>query len=864
MTAVALHPDGVELKGEAHAPHTAALAECSHCRLPVPPGLFRSGAANQFCCHGCETAFTVINGCNLGNYYKLLRLAESDSDAMPVRPPRSTRRAYAEFDDPTFQSLYCRAVGERGAMRTEFLLEGVHCAACVWLVERLPQVAPGVLESRLDIRRAAVQITFDPARIALSMVARTLESLGYAPHPARAAGSSVAKARQIEDRRALVRLAVAGACAGNIMLLFFALYAGMFEGMERGYEQMFRWIAMGLNTLCLAWPGTVFARSALAAIRTRTIHLDVPIALGLFLGGGWGIWKTIAGTFAAAGGTGAIGVAGASDIYFDSISALVFFLLVGRFVQQRQQRSASDAVGLLFSVTPTVARRVGADGSVTDVPTEALVRNEIIEIRAGDSAPADGVIIEGESSVDLSLLTGESRPIHLGTGNHIAAGAVNLTSPLRVRVEAAGEETRVGKLMRIVEDAARRRAAIVRQADRWGAWLLWILLGLAACTLAIWWHAGAAVAIDHAAALLIATCPCGLGLATPLVMTVALGRGARCGMLIKGGDVLEALASRDARRTIVLDKTGTITLGRLAVVRWYGEADARPLVAALEEHSSHPAAIALTRDLSDPASDHLEAGEVIEHRGAGMEGAVAEHCVLVGTRALFECKGVEIPADIEHASAEALHMGLSPVYVAVDGACVGLASLGDPIRPDAAAAINALRSRGWSVTILSGDHPDVVNGVACVLGLDSQMCRAGVTPEQKLEVIRELVAEGPTVMVGDGVNDAAALAAATVGIAVRGGAEASLAAADVSLSREGLRPVVDLLDGAQRTMRTIHWTIASSLAYNVVAASLSMAGLISPLLAAFIMPASSLTVLAIAIRSGAFRPQTANRSGGSR
>ncbi len=852
-----------ELKGAARVPRAAALAECSHCRLPVPPGLFQHGAEHQFCCHGCETAFSVINGCNLGNYYKLLRLAETDSDATPVRPPRSTRRAYAEFDDPTFQSLYCRAVGGTSAMRTEFLLEGVHCAACVWLVERLPQVAPGVLESRLDIRRAGVQITFDPARIALSSIARTLESLGYAPHPARASGSAVAKARQIEDRRALIRIAVAGACAGNIMLLFFALYAGMFEGMERGYEQMFRWIAMGLNTLCLAWPGAVFARSAIAAIRTRTIHLDVPIALGLFLGGGWGIWKTIAGTFVASGSAGAIGVAGASDIYFDSISALIFFLLVGRFIQQRQQRSASDAVGLLFSVTPTVARRVGTDGSITDVPTEALAKNEIVEIRAGDSAPADGIIIDGESSVDLSLLTGESRPVHLGTGSHIAAGAVNLTSPLRVRVEAAGEETRVGKLMRIVEDASRRRAAIVRLADRWGAWLLWILLALAACTLAIWWHAGPAIAIDHAAALLIATCPCGLGLATPLVMTVALGRGARRGMLIKGGDVLQSLATSDAHRTIVLDKTGTITLGRLAVVRWDGEFAARPFVASIEEHSSHPAAIALARDLADPAGDPLEAGQIIEHRGAGMEGTVDGHPVLAGTRALFDSQGIDIPADIEHAAADSLHRGLSPVYVAIDGACVGVASLGDPIRPDAASAIKSLQSRGWNIAILSGDHPDIVGGVARTLGLDPQACRAGVTPEQKLEVIRDLAARHTTIMVGDGVNDAAALAAATVGIAVRGGAEASLAAADVSLSTEGLRPIVDLLDGARRTMRTIHWTIASSLAYNVVAATLSMSGLISPLLAAFIMPASSLTVLVIALRSGAFRSPAANRSGAS-
>ncbi len=803
---------------------------CTHCRLSVPSGLVRIGDANQFCCAGCETAYTLINSCGLENFYALLDRSGSQLDR-----PKATRRAYEEFDDPTFRSLYCRTVPD-GLLSIELVLEGVHCVACIWLLEKLPGIAPGVVEARVDMRRAALRVTFDPARIALGRIARLLDSLGYPPHPAR--GLAARQARRIEDRRMMVRLAVAGACAGNIMLLFFALYAGMFEGMERGYEQMFRWVAMGLNTICLIWPGRIFLRGAWASLRTQTIHLDVPIALGLYLGGAWGIYKTITGS---------------GDIYFDSISALIFFLLIGRTVQQSQQRSAADALELLFSASPTIARRVTPDGTVTDVPTEALAPGDIVEIRPGDSVPADGAIVWGESRIDLSILTGESKPSRVGPGDAVPAGSVNRASLLRIRVESTGESTRIGRLLRLVEEASQRRASIVRLADRWGAWLLWILLGLSAVTLAIWWHAGPAIAIDRAIALLIATCPCGLGLATPLAMTVALGRAARCGIFIKGGDALQSLSKPGPAGTVVLDKTGTLTLGRLSLVRWIGDETVRSLIRAIESQSAHPAAQALCRGLSPSTNSPLPATGVIQHSGAGIHGTVDSHSVIVGTRMLLTSLGVSIDDAMEAHATLAVHDGLSPVYIAVDGRCVAIAALGDPIRPDASIAIESLKARGWRINILSGDHPELVESVARSLGMAPSQCRGGVSPEGKLAIIRDLSSRGRVVMVGDGVNDAAALAAATVGIAVRGGAEASLAAADVSLSSEGLSPIVQLLDGARRTMRTIHWTIASSLAYNAVAATLSMCGLISPLLAAFIMPASSLTVVAICLRSGAFR-----------
>ena len=281
MTALAAEsPESQTPAGTLASAHAAATTElCVHCGLEVPAGLRRGLGVDSFCCAGCEAAYAVIHSCGLENYYALLKAANEQAT-----PARASRRAYAEFDDPVFHSLYCHDAGD-GLTRVELMLEGVHCTACVWLVEKLPRVAPGVIEARLDIRRAAVEVTFDRKRVPLSEIARCLHTLGYPAHPARSPAAR--EARRASDRRMLVRMGVAGACAGNIMLLFFALYAGMFEGMERGYELLFRWVALALNTLCLAWPGAIFARSAIASLRTRSIHLDVPIAMGLYLGR-WG------------------------------------------------------------------------------------------------------------------------------------------------------------------------------------------------------------------------------------------------------------------------------------------------------------------------------------------------------------------------------------------------------------------------------------------------------------------------------------------------------------------------------------------------------------------------------------------------
>lgn len=809
------------------APRANAGVCCWHCGLPVPRGLVAAGASRQFCCAGCETAWGVINGCGLDRYYRL----RAEMETSPA-PARGQGRAYEEYDDPVFHRLY---VGRRpdGLLETELYLEGVHCAACVWLVEKLPAVLGGVVESRLDFGRRVVRIAWSEAGPALSRIARTLDTLGYPPHPAKDVNAR--SVRRAEERRMLVRIGVAGAAAGNAMLLAFALYGGVFGGMEPEFRALFRATSLLIAIIALAWPGSVFFRGAWASLRTRTPHLDLPIAIGLAAGGLWGAINTLRG---------------AGDVYFESVTALVFLLLVGRWIQHRQQRSAADAVELLFSLTPSTARVVDAGGATRLAPVEALRVGETVEVHAGESAPVDGVVLDHEATVDQGLLTGESRPVRTAPGEPVHAGAVNVGGPLRMRVEATGDQTRVARLMRLVADAAARRAPIVRMADRLAGWFVGASLALAAGTAALWLWLDPSRALDNAAALLIVACPCALGLATPLAVSTALGRAARRGLLIKGGDALERLAKPGV---MFLDKTGTITEGRLELVEWRGDRRAMSAVAALESSCAHPIARALTRAIGP--GDGVCVGWSRQRLGAGVEGTVDGAGVLVGSP-----DWVGSHATTPQWAAGAVHAftarSLTPILVAIDGEVVAVAGLGDPIRTDASASIEALRARGWSIRILSGDHPDVVASVARELGVSAESAMGGVTPERKLDAVRAAARGGrAVVMVGDGVNDAAALSAASVGVGVHAGAEASLAAADVYLNTPGLGPLVELVDGARRTVRTIHVCLGASALYNLVAASLALAGLINPIIAAVLMPLSSFTVLAIARRARTFGAQ---------
>jgi Cu2+-exporting ATPase len=785
----------------------------------------------------------LLQGAGLEQYYEFReQLGEQGRRVEGQGAPE-----LGEFDTPDFQELYCDKLAS-GRVQTELLVEGVHCAACVWLVEKLPRLEPGAVEARLDMARSSVTLTWDPDKTPLSQVARTLTSMGYRPRPYR--GKEAARLRRDELRSLLIRIGVSGASAGNVMLMAFALYSGDVGITESGTmsaqtTRFFEVLSLAVSLPAL-WAGSLFFRGAWSALRARTPHMDLPIAIGILVGFAWGAYGALLGT---------------GEIYFDSITALIFFLLIGRYLQRRHQLAAADAAELLHAVVPGVATIVEGEGT-RRTPTAELAVGARVVVESGAVVPVDGTVIEGRSALDKSLLSGESRPISVEQGELAEAGALNLGSQIIVEATRAGGETRVAQLMRQVEKALSTRTRLVGQADRIAGVFTVAVLGLAVVVAIVHSFDSTTSAIEHALALLIVACPCALGLATPLALSAAVSQAARARKLIFSASALEQLARPTE---LVLDKTGTLTRGKLSVNRWDGDESLIPLIAEMEERSGHPVAVALrgyagpiqsTGASPLPTSLQLTS-EVTEQLGSGLRVETSEGQLRVGS-VRFATEGAMVPAALSDRLAQGLGDD-APVVVSLAGEVRAIAWLGDAVRPDAAASLLELKKRGHRLHLLSGDHEPTVRRMAasiCEKAGNSALfssVQGGVTPEEKLFYIADLKkAERPVAMVGDGVNDAGALAAADIGISVKGAAEASRLSSDVYLSASGVAELAALVSGAVRTLGTIRRGIAFSLAYNAVGITCAALGIIGPLWAAVLMPLSSLTVVTNAYKSRMF------------
>jgi Cu2+-exporting ATPase len=800
---------------------------CAHCGLP---GTYGNADGTVFCCNGCETLFEALQGAGLGAFYAKRQTA-------PQRAATSVEdKTYASFDDPEFTQLYTKE--QSGTLReVDLFVEGVHCAACVWVLEKLPSLLPGVVRAELNYGDRSLRTTWDSSVVPLSKIGATLADLGYPPHPADATREASIEASS--DRTLLARIGVAGAAFGNVMLLSFALYSSEFGALDMGrdYEQFFRWASLVVTIPSVLWTAQPFFRGAYTALRTRTPHLDLPISIGICAALIWGTTLTLMGS---------------GELYFDSVTMLVFLLLIGRLLQSRHQRSARRATDLLLCLSPSTCR-VLEDGEVRSMPTQAVPVGALVEVRMGERIGIDGIVEDGNSNLDEALLTGESHPRRVGVGDTVAAGTINLTRPLRVRAVTTGRNTRLAHLVREMNAVSERRAPVVLFADKLSATFVKVVLGLATLTFLLWLPSGTGTAIDRAVSLLIVTCP--LGLATPLAAAAALGQAAKRGLLVKGMRFLELMAKPGL---IVFDKTGTLTRGTLAVVDGEHLGRLAPILRAVEGRSAHPIAKAVLAAL--PATDDVDVTIVSlkEELGLGvsatLEMADGQHEVYVGSRRFVEphCR-----TSTETGRATAmLGRGLSPLYVVIDGNLEAVLGLGDPLRPESATTLRQLYDLGYRLAILSGDRKEVVERVVEELAIPFEVVLSEQSPEQKVAFVEERARSGAVYMVGDGVNDAAALRAARVGIAIHGGAEASLAAADVFSTQPGLSPVLQLIVGSQRTLATIQRNLRFSLTYNIVGAILAVSGYINPLIAAILMPLSSLTVVTNSFRAKTFTEPT--------
>lgn len=819
---------------------------CVHCQLPTDCPADQD-PARVFCCNGCRGAYELIGGLGLEEFYGLRdQILGHGGASVGMSPRLAGAKRFDGFDSDAFLGPSCPRLQDDGTMVTELAVQGLHCAACAWLIENAAQQTQGWSAARVRMNDHTIQIAFDPSVTPLSRIAGLLDRLGYSLSPI---SSQREEPFLRENRRLLIQIALAGFLAANAMWIAVALYSGGGDGSSIAPEHriFFHWFGMALGVASVLGPGKTFLRGAAASIRTRTPHMDLPVALGLLVG-------SVSGVAAVLTGKG--------DVYFDSLSVLVFFLLIGRWIQFRQQHRAADAIDLLLRITPQHAQRVGghldgdADGEDSDdhgvcetVMVSQLVPDDRVRVAAGESIPVDGRIVRGQSMIDRALLTGESRPEPATIGDVVAAGTVNLRGSIDICVDKVGRESRIGKVLQSVEDAMANKVPIALLADRIGGVFVIVVTLLSSITFAIWYSDGWTVAASNATALLIVACPCALALATPLALAVALGRAAKRKILIRDGAAIQRLASPGR---LWFDKTGTLTEGRMRVDLVAGEMEAVRLAAHVERGCNHPIADAILRfvdpsdcEVTDQKLHHAPANNTTVVDG-GVCGTCENHDVVVGNLTLVQHSGIHMPAPMTLAYQSVLADNASAVIVAVDGVASAVMRVHDPIQRDAKNTVQRIEAMGWEVGILSGDHADVVASVAATLGIDSSRAMGGLTPEDKLAIVQNSNAK-TTVMIGDGANDAAALAAADVGIAVRGGAEVSLQAAPVFVASGETRSIADLFAASGRTVRLIYVAMAVSLAYNIAAVTLAMSGQISPLLAAVFMPISSISVLSLTV-----------------
>lgn len=800
---------------------------CYHCGLPMPAGVdFRvevTGQPRDMCCVGCQAVAQAIVANGLEDYY-------SHRDAMPESPREAIPQALQElglFDLPEVQQNFVRPVGEH-EREAALILEGITCAACVWLNESHIGRQPGVRAVEINYATRRARVRWDERETKLSHILEAVAAIGYRAHP-----YDTAKLEELankERRVAMWRLFVAGFGMMQVMMYAIPVYLAGDGTMTPDIEQLMRWASLVLTLPVMLYSAMPFFSGAWRDVKLHRVGMDVPVALGIGSAFAASCWATF-----VAGG----------EVYFDSVTMFVFFLLTGRYLEMMARQKATRGVEAISRALPAFAERYLSypDGATERVAVALLVPGDILRVKPGETVPADGIIVEGESGVDESLLTGESRPVSKRSGETITGGSANIGSPLVMRVERVGEATRLAAIRRLMERAAAEKPSVVVMADRIAARFVAVLLLLAFATGAAWWWVDSSRALWVFVAVLVVSCPCALSLATPAVLTVATGSLARLGVLVTRGHAIETLA----RAThFVFDKTGTLTEGRPVLVETIAPAtmtaaDALLMAAAIERGSEH----ALGRALCSAAEGRLPAVERVRaFTGHGMEAIVAERQVRIGTPEFVgKLHGRVMPPDI----AAWREAGNTVVALAdVDGWLAWFRFADEP-RAGASETAKQLRELGLRVSVLSGDAPATVAHTAKLLGIDVAV--GAMTPEAKHAYIHALQQENAVVaMVGDGVNDAPVLAQAHVSVAMGGGTDLARSQADVVLLGDDLRQLAAGVALARRTLRIIRQNLAWAFGYNLLAIPLAMAGLVTPWMAGIGMSASSLLVVLNALR----------------
>ncbi len=768
-----------------------SLLKCTHCDEEAVVPLYNETdleERNPFCCVGCKTVYNVIHQKGLNEYYDI----KSNSATYKRRSPVELKKdRFKYLDESEFLSEYSYSSKDNFKVM-EFYLEGIHCLACLWLIEKLPEFITDVLFSRLDMTKSIATITINQGG-QFSKVAEELNNLGYKPHPLKRNESTEAL-RKKEEQKTLLKIGIAGAASGNIMIYSVSIYAGA----DGFFLTLFSYITVILAFPVLLYSATPFYKSAYNAIKNKNLNIDVPIATGLLVGFFHGVYNLLIGSHTN---------------YFDTLTDLVFLLLLSRYLLNKVQEKGLTANDLnFFYQTTSVLKR--DQGLWNEIHPRFLKNGDEIKINSGEMIVADGTILEGKSTINASLLTGESVPEVKTIGEKVFSGTLNIDQDIVIKVEKTGTDSRLGNILKEVESGWIQKAKIVELTNRFSQYFIAIVfvlsIGVAIKFLLL---GNPGLALEKTLTLLIVTCPCALALATPLALTHTLTRASKKGIIIKNDEVIEKLSKI---KEVYLDKTGTVTFGHLKVQDFNllknPNISIFDLIIALEKKSTHPVAKALKEFAANHGGKaNIEINNLKEFLGIGVSGFYENN--------FYEIKDSKVFCNQE---------------------VIATFELKDQIRKDSKLAIDIFKVFKIKPFMISGDKKEVAQNVGNQIGLPDSQIFSEVSPEKKLSIIES---SENSLMVGDGANDAMALSKAYVGVAVSGSMDISLRAADVYLTTPGIVPIADLIIISKETMKVIYRNLSISVLYNIFSVIGVYMGFVSPVVAAIIMPASSLTVL---------------------
>lgn len=796
------------------------MSGCFHCGEPVPAGsryaLEIKGIVQPMCCPGCQAVAETILECGLASYYEHRTAPGTKGELVPAELAALTHYDLAEVQQDFVTDS---ATGSHKVREIQLTVEGLTCAACAWLIERHLGNLAGLHYINVNTTTHRARIKWDPDRLSLSDILKGFAKIGYRAYPFQTHQQEALYAKEV--RSYMFRLALAGLGSMQVMMCAVALYMDLFISVEEEFMVYFKWISLLLSTPIMIYSAQPFYVGAWRSLRQGHLSMDVSVSLALIGAFVASMWATVFNT---------------GEVYYDSITMFVFFLLLGRFLELRARRKASESSSNLARLVPIMATRLDEDGE-HEVAAKTLQMGDRVRVLAGATLPADGTILLGQASLNESMLTGEQLPLLKQVGDAVYAGTINTDAPLEIRVSHRIEESRLAQIMRLQDHALDDKPAIAQMADVLSRHFILVLLFIAAGVWTFWHFHQPEQAFWVTLAVLVATCPCALSLATPTALTSATARLTRAGILLRRGHVLDVLTRANR---IVMDKTGTLTTGNISltsteVLGGLDETRCLAIARALEAYSEHPIARAFRSNTAEDAV-LLAASKVTPVIGHGIEGVIeGRHYRLGSARWL----GI---SDTHEAQADGL-----VIYLADEDRALARFLLTDTLRPDAKALIQAFKAAGLKTTILTGDSSAQADEVARELGVDELV--KGVTPDGKLAYLKEHEARGDiSIMVGDGINDAPVLAGAHASFAMAGGTDLAKNSADAILLADDLSRLLDARALALRTRKIIKENFAWSIGYNLLVLPLAASGWLPPYVAAAGMSLSSLIVVTNSMR----------------